>query len=143
MTTPLPPYDVEFDAIFADYDGVYIATDTLDEELVAATTLALTTDEEFNDTTPAHYDVKFDTTFASYDGESIATDALDEKSTNVALAYNDEQFDEIPTPIFAYYDGECAADNADCDEENVPPSTPAPRRRPPPPSPPTTRRTPP
>jgi hypothetical protein len=110
-------YDVEFDAIFADYDGESIATDTLNEELVAATTLALTTNEEFNDTTPAHYDVKFDTTFAGYDGESIATDALDEESTNVALAYNDEQFDEIPTPIFAYYDGECAAAHADYDEE--------------------------
>ena len=61
--------------------------------------------------------MKFDTTFAGYNGESITTDALDEESTNVTLAYDDEQFDEIPTPIFAYYDGECAADHADYDEE--------------------------
>ena len=115
--TALTNFDEEFGAIFADSDGGFIATDTLDEEIVDANTFALTTDEEFYDTTPAHHDVKFDTNFAGYDGEYIATDALDEKSTNVALAYNDEQFDEIPTPIFAYYDGECAAAHADYDEE--------------------------
>jgi hypothetical protein len=131
----LAHYEVKFDAIFDNFDeeptkANAITTDTFDEELVDATNSTLATDEEFNDTT------------VHYDGESIATDALDEEFANIALAYKDEQLDEIPTPIFAFNEGEYAADHADHDE-GLPPSTPALRRRLPPPSPPTTRRTPP
>jgi hypothetical protein len=126
----------------ATNDGEFVATDALDEELVAAATFAtykekfnaitaitaltdydeefatifaLTTyDEEFNDTTPTHYDVKFDALFADYDGEFVATDFLDEKSTNVTLAYYDEQFDAV----LAAYDKEIPTTIfADYDEE--------------------------
>jgi hypothetical protein len=107
--TTLAHYEVKFDAIFDNLDeeptkANAITTDTFDEELVAATNPTLATDEEFNDTT------------IYYDGESIATDALDEESTDAALAYKDEQLDEIPTPIFAFYEGEYDADHADHDE---------------------------
>jgi hypothetical protein len=107
--TTIAQYEVEFDAIFDNLDeeptkANAITTDTFEEELADANNPTLATDEEFKDTT------------VHYDGESIATDAVDEEFANIALAYKDEQLDEIPTPIFAFYEGEYDADHADHDE---------------------------
>jgi hypothetical protein len=123
-TTPAH-YEVKFDAIFADYDGEFIATDNLDEESTNVT-LAYHDKEKLNAVVALtnHDEESVAITLAHYDGEFATTDALDEEFTNVTLANYDEEraaaladYDEGVATIHASTKKEAAATFATHDEK--------------------------